>query len=290
MQFICKASSAYCYMVDSMLKALGLTPLRTTGGEQPVGNIVFYAGRIDGELEGFLNSVAGHGLRVIIGVEHGGVVEKRVLKKIINIRRAGLEILVTASTMKDYRVLREEMPDVNVVYIPLHAPGSSVMRDLLPSDGGIATHSDECGRIVEVAGELEAVGFNPLIVNFSEKECSASSPWVINVATDSVFNLSSRIVIGVILDESASSYMVFDALYRNSRPLIVCSDMDIPVDSQMVIKTGRCSVDELASTIISLFSRIEYYRRIGSERPASTVAGRGMDALKEFIDGMRRQV
>jgi len=278
---VCRASAFYCSMLEEVFNRLGFDTQKSESSLSSAG-IIAYAGRLDKDLAVFLDTVNKPGLRLVVGVEHSsGVPDKRVLGKISGIHGRGVKVLVIASTMREYSELKEKMPSIPVLHLPLHLFTGGGMRDMMPRDGGIVTHSDTCKDIEDLASMLGSVGFNPLLVNISEKSCS--NPWIINVVTDNVFNLSHFIVAGLILDNSPASYMVLYGLYRNTRPIIVCSDIDVPPDTPVIIRRENCTTESLANAVISLFGRIEEYRRRSSERPRELSHEGNLVLLKEFL-------
>lgn len=275
-------------MIEDIVQGTGLPVVRVEKYDPSHGEAIVYAGKVDKDLRNFLDDIhAGkHRVRLLISIEHNSVPEDDAVESIMEIHRRGIGILIVTSTSRDHRIIRDKVPGVPVVNIPFYTIGGGELRDLMPRDGGIITHSDKCIDIVEVARELEGIRFNPLIINFSERDCDGT-PWIISVATDDLLRLTQRAVAGLVIDESVESHIVLSALYNNTRPIIVCSDIETPMDSKIIIKTNRCEPGKLVESILELFSRIEYYRRISSERPLKSGSESNLNILKEYLTGRK---
>lgn len=284
-QLICKTSPAYCRIIEDLIQETGLPIVRVEKYNPSHGEAIVYAGKVDKDLKDLLNNIhtGKHRVRLLISIEHNNIPEDDAAESIIESRRRGTGILIVTLTSRDHRIIREKLPGVPVVNIPFYTIGGGELRDLMPRDGGIITHSDKCMDIVEVARELEGVRFNPLIINYSERDCGGT-PWIISIATDDLFKLTQRIIAGLIIDESIESHIVLNTLYNNTRPIIVCSNIETPMDSKIIIKT-KCEPVKLVESILELFSRIEYYRRISSERPLKNSLESILGILREHLTG-----
>lgn len=277
----CEAPASYCGLLEEVFADLGYHIIVYEEGSTLPVDVMVYAGGSTG-LRELAKRVKRHRIKLVV-IPENVALDKDITEELRSLGN-NVRVFIIAHSLRDHKILQDKLRDSRIAYIPIHlyTPKVDSIRDPIPVSGGIAAGSNDCKWLEEVAEQLSDVGFNPLIINFSTRACS--SPWIISVVTDRVFSLTPRITIGIVRGGELAGYPVFNALYRNTRPIIACGDIEVPVESKTIIKTLDCSVDSLVKTLVFMQGRIEYYRRAGVSRPRYTsLDSEDLSELKVFL-------